>query len=75
MMHMNTNEIITALTINAACALSRQNEIGSIEPGKKADIIVLAYPSVDFLPYYAGMNIVKTVIKNGKAIVKDRRTI
>ncbi|MBN2880141.1 MAG: imidazolonepropionase [Clostridia bacterium] len=75
MMNMNTNEIITALTINAACALDRQNEVGSIEAGKKADIIILAYPSIDFLPYYAGINIVKTVIKNGKAIVKDRRTI
>jgi len=75
MMNMNTNEIITALTINAACAVDRQKEIGSIEVGKKADIVILAYPSVDFLPYYAGINIVKTVIKNGKTVVKNRRTI
>ena len=74
-MDMTVNEIITALTINAACAIDRQNEIGSIEPGKKADIIILSYPSVDYLPYYAGINIVRTVIKNGKAVIENRRTI
>ena len=75
LMNMNTNEIINALTINAACALDRQHEIGSIEPGKKADINILAYPSVDFLPYYAGINIIKTVVKNGKTVIENRRTI
>ncbi len=74
-MNMNTNEVITALTINAACALDRQSEIGSIEEGKKADILILAYPSVDFLPYYAGVNIVKTVIKSGRTVIENRRTI
>ena len=74
-MDMTVNEIVTALTINAACALDRQNEIGSIEPGKKADIIISSYPSVDYLPYYAGINIVRTVIKNGKAVIENRRTI
>jgi len=67
-MDMNTKEIVTALTINAACALGKQDEIGSIEIGKKADILILDYPSIDFLPYYASMNIVKTVIKNGNVI-------
>lgn len=68
-MNMNANEIVTALTINGACAVDRQDEIGSIEVGKKADIIILDYPSIDYLPYYAGMNGVKTVIKNGKIVV------
>ena len=68
-MNMNVHEIVNALTINAACAVGRQDSIGSIESGKKADIIILDYPSIDFLPYYAGMNIVKTVIKNGKAVI------
>jgi len=67
-MDMNTREIVTALTINSACALGKQDKIGSIEVGKKADILILDYPSIDFLPYYAGMNIVKTVIKNGNVI-------
>jgi len=67
-MNMTIEEIITALTINAAAALGRSHEIGSIEKGKKADIIILEYPSIHFLPYHAGVNIVETVIKNGKIV-------
>jgi len=67
-MEMTTNEIVTALTINAACAINRQDNVGSIEIGKQADIIILEYPSIDYLPYYMGMNIVKTVIKNGEVV-------
>lgn len=68
-MGMNIREIVTALTINGACAIDRQSEIGSIEKGKKADIIILDYPSIDFLSYHTGINIVKTVIKNGKIVI------
>lgn len=67
-MHMSIEEIITALTINAAAAIGRNDIIGSIEVGKKADIIILEYPSIHFLPYHAAINIVETVIKNGKVI-------
>ena len=68
-MHMNVNEIVNALTINGACALDMQDKIGSIEKGKQADIIILEYPSIDFLPYHTGINIVNTVIKKGKVII------
>ncbi len=68
-MRMNIEEIITALTINAAAAVNRVDTIGSIEKGKKADIIILEYPSINFLPYHAGVNIVETVIKDGKIII------
>lgn len=68
-MNMSIEEIITALTINAAAAIDRVNEIGSIEIGKKADIIILEYPSINFLPYHAGVNIVEKVIKNGKIVI------
>lgn len=70
-MNMSIEEIITALTINAAAAVGRESSVGSIEIGKKADIIILEYPSIHFLPYHAAVNIVETVIKNGK-IVKGK---
>lgn len=70
-MGMSIEEIITALTINAAAAVGRSNIIGSIEIGKKADIIILEYPSIQFLPYHAAVNIVETVIKNGKIIKEN----
>jgi len=68
-MHMNVNEIVNALTINGACALDMQDKIGSIEKGKQADIIILEYPSIDFLTYHTGINIVNAVIKKGKVII------
>jgi len=67
-MKMSIEEIISALTINAATAVGRNDIVGSIEIGKKADIIILEYPSIHFLPYHAAVNIVETVIKNGEII-------
>lgn len=67
-MRLSIEEIITALTINAAYAVNRADSVGSIEVGKKADIIILEYPSIHFLPYHVGVNIVETVIKNGEVI-------
>lgn len=67
-MKMSIEEVITALTINAAAALGRADSIGSIEVGKKADIVILEFPSIHFLPYHAGVNIVEIVIKDGKIV-------
>lgn len=67
-MHLSVEEVITGLTINGAAALHRDDTVGSIEIGKKADLIMLQHPSIQFLPYCAGMNIVDKVMKNGKFI-------
>jgi len=67
-MKLSIEEIITALTINAAVAVGRADSVGSLEVGKKADIIILEYPSINFLPYHVGVNIVETVVKNGEII-------
>ncbi len=70
-MNLSPEEIVTALTINSAAALDRVSETGSIDPGKKANILILDYPSYKFLPYHVGVNIVKTVIKDGKIVQKN----
>jgi imidazolonepropionase len=67
-MQMTPAEIVTGLTANAAAAIDRADKIGSLEAGKQADIIILEYPSHLYLPYHVGMNIVKTVIKNGEIV-------
>ncbi len=72
-MGLSAEEIIAALTINAAAALDRADTIGSIDPGKKGDLVILEYPSYKFLPYHAGVNIVEKTIKNG-TVVFDRKT-
>ena len=69
-MKMTAEEAITALTLNGAAALDRADRIGSLEPGKQADLVILQYPSYKFLPYHTGINIVETVIKKGKVVVR-----
>jgi len=68
-MKLSPAEALTAATINAACALQKQEQIGSIEVGKKADLIIFDVPNHNFLPYQFGVNLVLKVIKNGKVVV------
>jgi imidazolonepropionase len=68
-MKMTPAEAITATTINAAHAVSRANEVGSLELGKKADVIVLDVPNHKFLGYRFGVNLVDKVIKNGRIVI------
>ncbi|MDW8039878.1 MAG: imidazolonepropionase [Nitrososphaerota archaeon] len=70
-MRMTPAEAITATTINAAHAIGRAHEIGSLEVGKKADIIVLNVPNHMFLGYRFGVNLVDKVIKNGRLVVDE----
>jgi imidazolonepropionase len=67
-MKLTPEEAIIALTINGAAAVGRAKLTGSIDVGKKADMILLRFPSYRFLPYYMGMNIVESVIKDGKTV-------
>jgi imidazolonepropionase len=64
-MRMSPEEAITATTLNAAAALNLSLDIGSIEIGKKADLIVLDIPNYMFLSYHFGENHVEKVVKNG----------
>ncbi len=64
-MKMSPEEVITASTLNAAAALNLSNEIGSIDVGKKADMIVLDIPNYKFLPYHFGENHMEKVVKDG----------
>lgn len=68
-MRLTSAEAITAATINAAHAVGRANEIGSLEIGKKADVIVLDVPNHKLLGYRFGVNLVDKVVKNGRLVV------
>jgi imidazolonepropionase len=70
-MKLSPAEALTASTINAACALQKQDEIGSIEIGKKADLLVFDIPNQHFIPYHFGVNLLSKVIKNGKIVVDN----
>lgn len=66
---MTPEEILTACTINAACALGRGADIGTIEVGKRADLTIFDAPNLAYLPYHFGVNHTFGVIKNGDRVV------
>lgn len=67
-MGMSTEEALCAMTLNGAAAVGRADRIGSVEKGKKADFLILKYPSYKFLVYNTGANIVKTAVKGGEVV-------
>jgi len=64
-MNLTIEEAVTALTINGAAALDRTDTIGSIDVGKKGDMVILEFPSYKYLAYHVCVSAVEKVIKNG----------
>ncbi|MDE5644767.1 MAG: imidazolonepropionase, partial [Muribaculaceae bacterium] len=71
-MGMSVEETITALTLNGAAAVGLATETGSIETGKSGDIIILNFDTYRSLPYYVGMNCVRTVISRGRIVTQNK---
>lgn len=69
---MTPNEVLTAVTINAAYAIDRADKIGSIEVGKNADFVVFDARNVEYLMYHFGINHTKKVYKNGNLVVDNK---
>ena len=61
-------QAVAAATINAAAALQRHDQVGSIEPGKQADLLILAVDDYRHLGYRFGANLASLVIKKGKVL-------
>jgi len=66
---MTPAEALVAATINAAFACGVAEFVGSLEPGKRADLVVWTAPSVRYLCYQFGVNQAEAVIKGGKRVV------
>ncbi|NOT30219.1 MAG: imidazolonepropionase [Planctomycetes bacterium] len=71
---MSAAECLTAATLNAACSLGRGHEIGTLEPGKRADVVVLDQPNHKHLVYELGRNPVRAVIVRGRVEVERGST-
>jgi imidazolonepropionase len=65
-------QALASATINAASAVRRAERVGSLEPGKQADILIMSIPHYRHLGYRFGTNLVSVVIKRGQIVV-DRR--
>ncbi|UFJ39506.1 imidazolonepropionase [Brevibacillus humidisoli] len=74
-MGMTPAEVLVATTINAAHAIRRGHEVGSIEVNKKADITIFDVPNYMQLQYRYGVNHTDTVIKAGVKVVEGGRLV
>jgi len=72
-MDMSIEEVITAITLNAAAAVGRADRIGSLEPGKQGDLLILEHPSHSYIPYHTGVNCVHTVVKRGTVVFESNQ--
>jgi len=68
---LSPSEALAAVTINAATALGISEQVGSIEPGKHADLAVWRVPTHRQIPYWPAADLARAVVKRGR-IVMDR---
>ncbi len=69
-MHLTPAQAIAAATINAAAAINRHGQLGSIHSGKQADLLVLNVNDYRHLAYQFGRNLVKDIFKKGSLYPK-----
>ncbi|HKI76254.1 MAG TPA: imidazolonepropionase [Candidatus Bathyarchaeia archaeon] len=74
-LRMKAEEIVRAITINAAKALGLQRSIGSIEKGKSADIVILKVPNHKWIGYTYGEGIVDKVLIEGREVVREGKRV
>lgn len=65
-LRMTPEEVLTAVTMNGAAALGLEREIGSIEVGKKADLVIFDSTNLEYIIYHFGINHTDIVIKDGR---------
>lgn len=65
---LTPEETLIAATLNAAAAINRAALLGSIEPGKQADLVIWDAPDLEFIFYHWGVNLVKKVMKKGRVV-------
>ena len=72
-MKMTSAEALVGATINAAHSIERAKELGSLEVGKRADIVVFDAPNHMHFAYHYGVNLAERVYKDGKLVAESGR--
>lgn len=65
---MTPEEVLTAITINPACAIGKGELVGTLEEGKQADLVIWNAPDFEMVCYRFGSNLAKRVIKKGETV-------
>ena len=68
-MRLTFEEALVGATINAACSLDRDDRVGSLEPGKQMDAVIVAGPAIDLIR--VGADTIRAVIKNGRLVAHE----
>ena len=68
-MGLTAEETLTAMTLNAAASVDEAKVRGSLEAGKRADVVLLDAPSLEHLVYHWGVNLVSDVLVGGEHVV------
>jgi imidazolonepropionase len=68
-LRMTPDEVLSAVTINAANAVGLGEEIGSLEGGKTADFVIWNVPTTRQIPYWPAADLVRTVVKRGRIVI------
>ncbi len=63
---LTPEEVLTAVTINPACGINRGHLVGTVEPGKQADLVIWNAPDFEMVCYRFGSNLADKVIKKGQ---------
>jgi imidazolonepropionase len=71
---LTPSEALAAVTINAAAALGMVDDIGSIETGKRADLVIWNVPTHRQIPYWPAGDLVRTVVKRGRVVLERSAT-
>ncbi len=69
---MTPAEAFAAHTLNAACVIGLGQECGTIEVGKRADIVVIDAPDINYIPYMPTDELIKAVFVNGVEVFENR---
>jgi imidazolonepropionase len=75
MLRMTPGEVIRAVTLHGAKSMGREKEIGSLEAGRLADVLVLDLPNHKYFPYHFGVDHVECVIKRGRIVYERTGTL
>lgn len=65
---LTPEEVLTAVTLNAAAAIGMADRVGSVETGKQGDLVIWDAPDLDYICYRVGSNLAGTVIKKGAVV-------